>query len=196
MLRIASMERFCLITAYSLDTLIPLPLPVALTIGTFDGVHLGHRYLLTELKKYGTSVALTFSNHPAEILSPTPPRLISTLSEKLALFKECGLDCAIVLTFTQDLANQSYDVFLKKLKFCTSFSTLVIGKGAAFGKYNEGTETRIKALEASLGFKSYYLEKMVSEKDCISSNIIRNLIHQGDLSKAAKLLGRTYLKKD
>ena len=100
----------------SLDNIPALPEPIALTIGTFDGVHLGHQHLFAELKKHGAPVVVTFSNHPSEILRPFDvPAPILTLNEKLELFAQFGIAMAIVIPFTHALSQIPYDEFLKKL---------------------------------------------------------------------------------
>lgn len=167
----------------------PLPLPIALTIGTFDGVHKGHQHRLEELKKYGTAVLLTFQNHPAEVLTSRPPSLLTTFEEKLSLFKAYGVDCVLAFPFTRAFADQPYDRFLAELKQRLPFSTLLMGKGDRFGKNNEGDESRVKALEERLNFKAIYLEKISLNGKIISSTLIRDLLQKGEVEKASSLLG-------
>lgn len=173
----------------SLDQIPSLPQPIALTIGTFDGVHRGHQYLLSELKRHGTTVVFTFSNHPAEVLSSKNPPSLSTLEEKLHFFQECGVDCVIVVPFTRTFADQPYDIFLTDLKKRLPFSTLILGKGDGFGKGNAGNETRVKKLEKILNFKAIYLEKLSLEGITVSSTLIRELLQNGEIEKASLLLG-------
>ncbi len=166
----------------SLENIPSLPEPIALTIGTFDGVHLGHQHLFHELKKYGTPVVLTFSNHPSEVLHPSEiPAPILTLSEKLRLFEEFGIAMTIVIPFTPELSQIPYDEFLKKL----TFSTLVGGEDMRIGARGEGTCTAIK----KLGYKTAFLPKFTLNGAPISSRLIRELIKTHQLDQAQKLLG-------
>jgi riboflavin kinase/FMN adenylyltransferase len=178
-----------MILVSSLEEIPSLPKPIALTIGTFDGVHRGHQYLLSKLKKYGTTVVLTFSNHPAAVLSSKTPPSLSSLQEKLDLFRACGIDCVIVVPFTRAFADQPYDTFLTDLKKRLPFSTLILGKGDGFGKGNAGNETRVKELEIPLNFKAVYLEKLSLEGKTVSSTHIRELLQNGEVEKASLLLG-------
>lgn len=178
---------------HNLEDIPPLPSPIAITIGTFDGVHLGHQFILQELKKYGTRVVLTFSNHPAEVLHNSKPLSLCSLEEKLKLLESCGVDCIIVIPFTRELAHQPYDLFLKNLKKNLPFTTLVLGKGSAFGHKNAGDETHIKALETELGFQAIYLEKFIYNGSPVSSKRIRELLAAGDRHKASVLLNKDLL---
>jgi len=184
-----------MITVSNLDAIPFLPLPIALTIGTFDGVHCGHQHLLTELKKQGTAVVLTFTNHPAEVLSLKTPPSLSTLEEKLTLFQTCGVDCVLLVPFTRPFADQPYDIFLTDLKKRLPFSTLVLGKGDSFGKGNGGNETRVKELESCLNFKAIYLEKLSIEGKTVSSTHIRELLQKVEVETASTLLARTPKEK-
>src|SRR5689334_15380951 len=105
-----------MITCYSLDHIPTLPSPISFTLGTFDTVHLGHQHLFKELKKRGTAVVLTFSNHPSEILSKTPTTPLLTLSQKLDLFERYGIDLTLVLPFTRELAALPYDTFIQQIR--------------------------------------------------------------------------------
>ncbi len=174
-----------MITCYSLDNIPSLPQPISFTLGTFDTVHIGHQHLFSELKKRGTAVVLTFSNHPSEILSKNPTTPLLTLSQKLNLFEHYGIDLAIVLPFTQELASIPYDAFLQKI----SFSTLILGEGATFGYRGEGNETNVRKLDLDV----IYLPKLLIDDEPVSSSRIRTLIQNGELDQAQKLLGRNTL---
>lgn len=166
-----------------------LPQPVALTIGNFDGVHLGHQYLLKELKKEGTPVVLTFSNHSLEVLNPQSRYIqLSSLEEKLLAFEKQGIFCVIVLPFTLELAQTSYDVFIRNLHHYLSFSTLILGENARLGSKGEGDENQIKRLGQELNFKSIYLSKLKIDQIPVSSQRIRKLYAEGLKEEAKKLL--------
>ncbi len=174
-----------------LEDIPSLPSPIALTMGTFDGVHLGHQHLLGELKKRATPVVLTFSNHPTEILRPqATPTLIDTLQQKLRHFEKNNVALTIVLPFDSALAALPYDTFLKKIRHYLPFSYLVLGEGSAFGQGREGHESNIFRLSQELAFEPVYLPKFTFEGEVVSSKKIRELIELGNFKQAFRLLGR------
>jgi riboflavin kinase/FMN adenylyltransferase len=174
-----------------LEDIPPLSGPIALTIGTYDGVHLGHQHLFQELKKRGKAVVVTFSNHPAEVLCPeTAPSLIDTLKQKLRRFKTQGIDLTIVLPFTPELSSLSYDAFLKKLREHLPFKHLVQGEGTVMGHEAKGNQEKIEALAKELNFEATYLPKFTHEGEIVSSRKIRELISTGNFEQAFRLLGR------
>lgn len=180
-----------MIIAKQLQDIPSLSAPIALTIGTYDGVHLGHQYLFQELKKYGTAAVLTFSNHPAEVLNPhTAPPLIDTLDQKIRRLENNGIDLAIIVPFTSELAALSYDTFLKQVREHLPFSHLILGEGAVIGNRAQGTEQNIRALAKELDFEAIYLPKFTLDGEVVSSRKIRQLIETGNFEQAFNLLGR------
>ena len=177
-----------------LEEIPSLPHPIGLTIGSFDGVHLGHQKLLQELKKRSaTTAALTFSNHPAEVLSHRPlAPAITSLEEKLELLEKMGIDLVILLKFSDDLVKLPFDEFLKKIRVKLPFALLLLGEGAAFGSGKRGDEEAVKALARELNFQADYLPKQLIDGRPISSGWIREALSQGDLPLVKKLLGRKY----
>lgn len=171
----------------------PISGPIALTVGFFDGVHLGHQHLFQQLKKYGTAAVLTFSNHPAEVLRPqsTPP-LIDTLDQKIRRLETNGIDLTLLLPFTQDLSSLSYDTFLKQVHEHLPFTHLILGEGSALGNQAKGTQENIEALAKELNFEAIYLPKFLFENEIVSSKRIRELINSGNFEQAFCLLGRKY----
>jgi riboflavin kinase / FMN adenylyltransferase len=179
----------CSMIVNSLEEIPPFDGPIALTIGMFDGVHLGHQHLLQELKKRGKAAVLTFSHHPADTLRPgTAPPLLCTLEKKLNLLQKHGADLIIALPFTSSLATLSYDTFLKQIRRHLPFTTLVRGQGDAFGHNQEGTEENVRRLAQELNFEAVYLPKFMYDGEAVSSKKIRTLIEQGDFQKAFHLL--------
>ncbi len=173
------------------------PSPIALTIGVFDGIHLGHLRLIKELhyltRKGGTRAVITFINHPSTVLFQKKyvPFLIS-FKHRIHLFEKYGIDLVIALPFTQEFAHQSYETFLSLVYHQLPFSHLVLGQGDAFGRNREGNETNLKILEKKIGFQTHCLKKEQKYKKIISSQAIRILIQEGKLKKAKKMLGRPY----
>ena len=161
---------------------------IALTIGTFDGVHLGHQHLFAELKKHGTPVVCTFSNHPAEILRPTEvPTPILTLDEKLELFQQFGIEKTVIIPFTKELSELPYDQFLNDLRLEVPFTTLLGGEDIRIGARGEGSRHTLQ----NLGFKTVFLPKFILDGEVVSSRVIRSLIKNHQYDQARKLLGHT-----
>lgn len=181
----------------SIKAIPPTSHPIALAIGVFDGIHLGHQAIIKELhkltRKGGTRALLTFSNHPSSILSKgRPTSLIMSLDHRMHLFKKYGIDLTIALPFTREFSELSYLDFLHLLYQKLPFSQLVLGEGAAFGKNREGNATRLKTLEDEISFKANYLKKEHFHKEIVSSKEIRKSICRGELKKIKKKLGRPY----
>jgi riboflavin kinase/FMN adenylyltransferase len=181
-------------------TLSSVTLPKAvrgLTIGNFDGVHLGHRALLNQLRtalpQGGQSVVYTFSNHPSHILSHLAPiPYICTLEHKLKLLHAAGVDATVLVPFSLELARTPFDRFLETLKETLDFSVLVLGTDARFGKNREGNPEKTRQLGKTLGFEVIYVPKYMRSDQVVSSALIRTRIAQGDLDQAAHYLGRPY----
>lgn len=170
---------------------IPQDLPrTALTIGTFDGVHIGHQALLTRLKNcFSHATVLTFTNHPLEILKPDQaPKLLTSISVKLELLEKYGIDVAITIPFTKELANLTYEAFLDPFPL----AYLVLGADTAFGKNREGNRANILKLAQTRGFKVEYLEKVLFDGEPVSSRRIRTAIANKDFNTAKQLLGHQH----
>lgn len=180
-----------MIVFHDLSSISQLPTPLALTIGNFDGLHLGHQYLLKEVKKRGSCVVVTFSNHSSEILSSKSSlKILFSLEKKLLYLEKYGVDYTIVFPFTQQLAQTSYDQFLKQLREKVPFSSLVLGEGSRIGKDGKGDKMHIQQLANQLKFEAIYLPKLEEGLIPISSKRIRQLIEEGDRIQVEKILGR------
>jgi len=171
--------------------------PISLTLGVYDGLHLGHQTIIKQLhkqtRKKGTRIILTFSSHPSQLFSQNQPApLIISLNHRLHLFQEFGIHAAIVLPFTPTFAEQSYKDFLVTLFAKLPFDYLTLGQGATLGKEQQGNEANLTALGSKMGFEVKYLKKENHHKDEISSGRIRKAIEEGALKKVKKLLGRPY----
>jgi riboflavin kinase / FMN adenylyltransferase len=172
----------------------PLLTPHAITIGVFDGVHLGHQAILRETTKYHTSCVLTFRNHPASFFNPNHQiPFIITLEERLELFEKEGIEVVFLLPFDQAFADLSYDSFLYYLKETLQLSHLILGEGESFGKGKKGDAEQVLLLSKKWGFAAVYLPKILLDGNVISSSRIRTLIQQGNNLEAERLLGRPYL---
>ncbi len=157
-----------------------------LTIGVFDGVHRGHQILLGHLGEQ--SIAVTFSNHPSEILKGVSPLRLSSLRLKIALLKEFGVKKVIAIPFTEELSNLTFDAFLEPYPI----RHLILGEGAAFGKEGLGNADALRTLGLRRGFTVQTIQKLCLADQPISSSRIRTLILDGKLTEAESLLGRPY----
>ncbi len=170
------------------------------TVGFFDGVHGGHRFLLNEVidearKEQSISVVVTFNEHPRKVLkSDFQPRLLTTLEEKLELLKTTGVDACVVLDFTKELSQLSAKEFIdeilwKRLKV----KTLYVGHDHRFGHNREDGFDEYRAYGNDLGMQVIKAEKFVLESDeHFSSTQIRNALTTGDIALANTLLTYPY----
>jgi riboflavin kinase / FMN adenylyltransferase len=175
-----------------------LPAPV-LTIGNFDGVHLGHQAIFRTLRQRarqigGTSVVLTFDPHPLKILAPERcPPLITPTPKKLALMQACNLDLVVCLPFTWQLANLTPVAFVAEILLGTiGMQEIYVGYDFAFGKGRSGTIALLQELGSRAGFQVHIIAPITVEEHVASSSSIRQWILQGDVDEAALLLGRLY----
>jgi len=177
-----------------LGSLCPLSGTVALSIGTFDGIHLGHQKILCRAADIAdTSVVITFSNHPKELLSPTEaPKFLCSLKQKLSLIEQCGIDIVLLFMFSEEFRQQSTKAFLQRIKSHTAFVKLILGDNARFGNGRAGSHNAVKIIGEELGFSVEYVKTMQVDGEDISSKRIRKLVNTGDMVTAKNLLGREY----
>ena len=170
--------------AFSWDEVPPLP-PVALSIGVFDGVHLGHQVLLKALVQTSLfPVVVTFQNSPLSFFQKAPSPILS-LEERLYWLKVYGIQFVLALPFQEELASWSYIQFLEALLASFPLKHLILGEGATFGKNKEGSEERVRPYALEHNFQLSYLPKLPS----ISSTQIRSLLQQNKREEALRLLG-------
>ncbi|MCC5831782.1 MAG: bifunctional riboflavin kinase/FAD synthetase [Chlamydiales bacterium] len=177
-------------TIYSLEDFTPSDKEISLTIGNFDGVHLGHQTVLSTLT--GQKVIFSFSNHPVEILKNSPSDRLTTTTHRLRLFENFGVDTTILVPFTEAFSKQSAEEFLLRLRARVPFSHLVLGDDAVIGHGREGDKEYLQELAKKMDYRLTYLEPVSLAGDRVSSSRLRNLIHKGDFKKAGALLGRPY----
>lgn len=174
--------------------------PSIVTIGNFDGVHLGHQkliYSVVEKAKASSmqSVAITFSPHPEHFFHPdTAPPLLMSLEAKLSALSQLGIDTALVLPFDTNFARQTPEYFVQSILVEVLHTKhLVIGYDYAFGKARSGNATMLENLGKTYGFTFEQLEPVLLEGEIISSTRIRHAITTGDIVTAEKLLGRPHV---
>jgi len=168
------------------------------TIGNFDGVHLGHQWLFAEVasRAYrlgGVSVAITFDPHPLQVLRPGGIRLISSLDQKKELIALAGIDALVIIPFTPVFAATPAEVFVDDILLKTiGMRDLVIGYDYAFGKGRSGNSDFLKKQGAAKGFPVTVIEARYEAGMLVSSTKIRELIAEGNVRAARALLGRSY----
>lgn len=175
-----------------------LPYPV-LTLGNFDGVHLGHQKIFRELKerarlKNGTSVVYTFVPHPLRVIAPErAPRLLTTYKDKIRLIEQSGIDAIICAHFTREFANISAEDFVRKV-LCETIGAreIFIGSNYLFGRERRGSPDMLRELGRHLGFEVTVIDEIQIGSTTVSSSVIRSLVAKGIVDEAAKLLGRLY----
>lgn len=180
--------------------------PSVATIGFFDGVHRGHRYLIGQVRRAAAerglaSSAVTFPVHPRKVMQPAyRPDLLTTCEEKVSLLEETGLDYCVMLDFTRELARLSARQFMELLKERYRIAALVIGYDHRFGhNRSEGFDDYVR-YGKELGMEvlpaqaySYAGGGDAREAEVtVSSSVIRRLLSAGDVSEAAEYLGYGY----
>lgn len=175
--------------------------PSVATIGFFDGVHRGHRYLIEQVREAAAarglaSSVITFPMHPRKVMqSDYHPELLTTCDEKVTLLAQTGIDSCIMLDFTPEVARLSAKEFMSILKEQYRIQALVIGHDHRFGhNRSEGFEDYVRYGQA-LGMeillaRAYTYKREVAETEVtISSSVIRRLLQEGNVSEAAEYLG-------
>jgi riboflavin kinase/FMN adenylyltransferase len=180
---------------------IKISLPdLALTIGNFDGVHLGHLQILSEVKKIAkekklSSAILTFEPHPIAFLKADKPRdfRIGGLAQKLRIFKEQQIDFVIILPFNQKFSAISADDFIEEILVQTlNVKHLTIGYDFIFGKNRQGNFQLLEEKSEKFGFALSEISAVKIDDQTCSSSLIRKLLADGKISEANKFLGRNF----
>jgi len=168
------------------------------TIGNFDGVHLGHQKLFSEVvqrarRNNGCSVVVTFDPHPLRVLRPDGIKLISTIDQKIEQIDRAGIDILVIIPFDQAFASTTAEQFVQTILVRTiGMSELVVGYDYAFGKGRSGDTQFLKAQGRIEGFPVTVVEAFYKNEMLVSSSKIRELVHDGRMMDAMVLLGRPY----
>lgn len=184
---------------YNIQTFVGVKNPIT-TIGTFDGVHLGHQKIirrLMEIKKEqgGETAIFTFDPHPRAILFPEKEdlKLITTTSEKISLLEKAGIDHLIVFPFTHDFSQISADTYIRDVLIRQlKIKTLVIGYDHRFGSNREGNIETLVKYGKELNFEVEEIPAQDIDNIIISSTKIRKALEEGDVKTANSGLGYTY----
>ncbi len=169
-----------------------------LTIGVFDGVHLGHKHLLTKLIERARelnllSVVVTFDPHPQKLLSPkTELPFLTSLEQRKALLRDAGAEAVIILPFTQELAQLSARGFVELLKDYLRLKELVIGPDFTLGRSREGNVSTLRKLGEDMGFTVTVVPPVRINGEMVSSTAIRGALAGGNLERVHSLIGRPF----
>jgi riboflavin kinase / FMN adenylyltransferase len=169
------------------------------TIGAYDGVHLGHRALLCDLSDRAaaeglSTVVVTFDRHPASVVRPdSAPKQLTSLEQKLELLAECGIDRTLVVPFDEARADESAEEFVQEVLVDQLGARLVVvGEDFHFGHGRKGNVELLRRLGAEHGFEVVGVGLTGDGADAVSSTRIRALLGEGDVAAAARLLGRPH----
>jgi len=182
-----------------LDNLPPFKNPV-LTIGTFDGVHLGHAKIIERLRKKATevegeSIIITFDPHPRFVVAPnsTPIELLSTSQEKIKALQKLNVDNLVVVPFTKAFSDISAEAYVRDF-IVSNFHphTIIIGYDHHFGKNRQGNYQLLESMKTTYGFQLEEIPVQEIEHIAVSSTKIRAALHIGDIKKANELAGKHY----
>ena len=183
---------------YSLETT-HIGVPTALTIGAFDGIHLGHQCLIQQVRVAaeriaGESVVLTFDPHPDLILHPERRRLYLTmLEERLSLLEAHEVDHTIVLRFDQELARVPAEEFMGRVCRAMALRELWCGPGFRLGAGGRGTVAVLERIGRDRGYTVQEANCFTLGDQVVSSTLIRQMLGDGRVDEAARLLGRPFL---
>lgn len=174
--------------------------PVVACVGFFDGVHLGHQKLFSKLNELkgssGTSVAITFKNHPSTLITPHKPTpLINSYEHRLELLKKQPIDVLYALEFTEKIRQLTADDFISSLVEHLNIEVLLLGPNAHLGYQKQGNTEYLKLLSKKYGFKFEIVDfKEINHKP-LSSTVIRSEIAEAHFDQLSLFLNRPYTIK-
>jgi len=181
-----------------LENLPSLSKNTIITIGNFDGFHLGHqkilKFLIQRAKKYELiSLVLTFSPHPEKILGKGSIRMIQTLDQRLKTIKNFGIQQVLITPFNERFSNLSSEEFTRRILVDTlKIKKIVIGQNFHFGKNREGDIFTLRFLSSRFGFRVHEIQSVTINSKTVSSSLIRSLLQEGKIEEANTYLGRHY----
>ena len=172
---------------------------VCLAIGMFDGVHLGHQQVLLQAVRSASqnnaiSVAITFDQHPANIISPgQAPAVIQTQAQRIRTIELLGIKAILIIKFDQEFSLKTGESFIQELsQGFGSIHSICVGKDFMFGHNRDGNFKSLQKLGQKFGFISYGLQSVMLDGQKISSTRIRTALHEGKLDEAKQMLGRKF----
>lgn len=168
------------------------------TIGSFDGVHLGHQSIIRPMvaeahRNQAPAVIITFYPHPSRVLrQANGPFYLSSPAEQAEIFDSLGVDLMISAPFTVEFASLTADEFVQQLKDHLGIASLWVGQDFALGKARMGNIEYLEKLGNTLGFRVNTVPPCLIQGEIVSSSKIRSLLQAGEVQKAAQFLGRPY----
>ena len=177
----------------------------AVTIGAYDGLHLGHRAVIAEVQREASarglaSAVVTFDRHPASVVRPeSAPKLLCDLDQKLELLESTGIDLVVVIRFDEQRADETADEFVQEvLVDCLKARTVIVGADFHFGKGRGGDVALLNRLGPDLGFDVHGMAlvdvdgRPTADDRRVSSTAIRRALVAGEVEAAAGMLGRPH----
>ena len=182
---------------HGIDSLDPSIGRMFVVVGVFDGLHLGHHYLLDELRRAAAAhsakpVVITFDHHPDEILTGAAPPLLCDPEERLARLAAAGVEATVVATFDVALRMTPFDEFVRRIAERVDLAGFLMTPESAFGHDRLGTPETVSELGRSVGFVVEVVPPFLVDGRPVSSGEIRRAIAEGRLADAERLLGRPY----
>ena len=190
---------------YSYPSFAPVdffPEPSVVTVGSYDGVHKGHRMIIARMvsvaeNRHLRSVVVTFEPHPRRVLKGPvagPLGLLTSLDEKIDILSKEGIDLLFVIRFTQDFASRSSDDFIRNvLVGLLGARSIIVGYDHAFGRDRTGSRNNLEKLGCELDFDVEVIDEVLTGNEHFSSTRIRTLLEQGNIEEANAFLGSPYL---
>ena len=172
--------------------------PLSIAIGVFDGVHIGHQALIRQTAEgakhlEGRALAATFDPLPIQALAPgAPPSALSDVDDRVRLLHAAGADDVVVFHFTKDFAALTADEFVRRLVGAAEVRRIYVGEDFQFGHGRGGNVGTLAAAGPEQGFEVVVATPLMEGAEVVSSTRIRNLLLAGDVTAAARLLGRPY----
>lgn len=170
--------------------------PSLVTVGSYDGIHIGHQHLLRQMQAaadqlgYHTSL-VTFYPQPKAVLAPhLPVRYLTTPAEKIALLSTLGLDLTAILPFTPEMAHTPAAEFAQELVTHLKLRQLWVGPDFALGRHREGNIPTLRQIGQRLGFEVCVVQPLIRDGEVVSSTRVRHLLTRGEIRQATTLLGR------
>ena len=183
--------------ARGLEDLAPSDAPAFVVVGVFDGLHLGHAYLLEHLvaeaaRRDARPMVITFDHHPDEVLTGSAPPLLCDPDERLERLAAAGVDATVVVHFDQRLRETPYDAFVATIAGRAPLAGFLMTPDAAFGYQRAGTPDALSTLGVARGFDVVVVPPFELDGTPVRSTDVRHAIAAGDLAVAARLLGRPH----
>lgn len=183
----------------SIASLSQIPGPLALAVGVFDGLHLGHQEVIRAAREHatqhhGTAVVVTFDPHPLQVLRPgSAPKLLCGPRHQQLVLAQIGIPCLLACPFTAETARTPARDFISQLaEAAQPLGCISVGYTWSFGHQREGNIHLLMELGQQHDFAVYGVPPLRIDSQVVSSTLIREAVSQGDFARAARLLGRDY----